>query len=84
MENNDYPETFDLSLFIQDVPIEEIIDKFYNGRTLDKANQNKNKIFSVEEFMNETKPTKPEKMNKEELKNHLENLEKQIEEEYTN
>jgi hypothetical protein len=71
MENNDYPESFDLSLFVQDVPIEEIIDKFYNGRTIDKANQNKNKIFSVEEFMNETKPTKPEKMNKEELKNIL-------------
>jgi hypothetical protein len=43
MENKDYPETFDLSLFVQDAPIEEIIDKFYNGRTIDKANQNKNK-----------------------------------------
>jgi hypothetical protein len=84
MENNDYPETFDLSLFIADAPFEEIMDQFTNGRTIDKANQNKNKIFSVEEFMNETKPTKPEKMNKEELKKHLENLEKQIEEEHTN
>ena len=84
MDDNKFTETYDLSLFIPDAPFEEVIDYFNNGRTLEKANLDKHKTLSVEEFMKETKPTKPENMNKEDLKKYLENLEKQIEEQHTN
>ena len=79
MENKEFPETFDLSLFIPDAPFEEIIDRFENGRTVDKIEPRKNKVLTVEEFKEETKETKREK-----LIERLETLEKQIESEYHN
>jgi len=88
MEDDDkYPETFELSKFIPDAPFEEIIDRFENGRTIDKLKPEKNKILTVEEFINTTKEkenVKPEKMPREKLIKHLEELEKQIEEENIN
>jgi hypothetical protein len=83
-ENPDFPELFDIDRFIPDGQYEEIIQRFENGRTVDKLPKNKNKVLTVEEFTQETKPTKPEKMSKEQLKQHLETLEKQIESEYHN
>lgn len=85
MDDNEYTETFELSRFIPDAPFEEIIDRFENGRTIDKIKP-KNPLISLEDFVKDIpkKETKPEKMNKEQLKEHLENLEKQIEEEHTN
>ena len=79
MENKEFPETFDLSLFIPDAPFEEIIDRFENGRTVDKIEPRKNKVLTVEEFKEETKETKREK-----LIERLETLEKALEKEYHN
>jgi hypothetical protein len=82
-----FTETFDLSRFIPDCPFEEIIERFENGRTISELKPEKNKVLSVDEFMNATKEkskVKPEKMPKEELIKHLEELEKQIEEQHTN
>ena len=85
MDDNEYTETFDLSRFIPDAPFEEVIKQFENGRTIDKYKE-KNPLISLEDFVKDIpkKETKPEKMDKEQLKKHLENLEKQIEEEHTN
>jgi hypothetical protein len=79
MENKEFPETFDLSQFIPDAPFEEIIDRFENGRTVDKIEPRKNKVLTVEEFKEETKETKREK-----LIERLETLEKALEKEYHN
>ena len=85
MDDNEFNETFELSRFIPDAPFEEIIDRFENGRTIDKYKP-KNPLISYEDFIKDIpkKETKPEKMDKEQLKEHLEKLEKQIEEEHTN
>jgi hypothetical protein len=82
MENKDFPETFDLSRFIQDEPFEQIISRFENGRTPDKIPKHKNKVLTVEEFKEETKEIKPN--SREQLIKHLEKLEKEIEFEHTN
>jgi len=79
MENKEFPETFDLSLFIPDAPFEEIIDRFENGRTVKDIQPRKNKVLTVEEFKEETKETKREK-----LIERLETLEKALEKEYHN
>jgi len=79
MENKEFPETFDLSQFIPDAPFDEIIDRFENGRTVDKIEPRKNKVLTVEEFKEETKETKREK-----LIERLETLEKALEKEYHN
>jgi hypothetical protein len=84
-----YPETFELSKFIPDAPFEEIIDRFENGRTIKELRPEKNKVLSVEEFMNTTKEepkkeVKPEQMPREDLIKHLEEVEKQLEDEYHN
>jgi hypothetical protein len=88
MEDNEYNETFDLSRFIPDAPFEEVIHRFENGRTIDTLKQQKpkNPLITLEEFMKDIpkKEVKPEKMDKEQLKEHLEKLEKQIEEEHVN
>jgi hypothetical protein len=81
---SEFPETFDLDRFIPDMEFNAIIDRFENGRTPDKIPKHKNKVLTVEEFTQETKPTKPEKMSREDLIKHLETLEKQIEEQHTN
>ena len=83
-DNPDFPELFDIDRFLPDVQYEELIRRFENGRTVDKLPKHKNKILTVEEFTQETKPTKPENMPREELIKHLETLEKQIEEQHTN
>ena len=83
-DNPDFPELFDIDRFLPDGEFQQIIQRFENGRTPDKLPKNKNKVLSIEEFTQETKPTKPEQMSKEQLKIHLETLEKQIEEEHTN
>ena len=80
----EFPETFDLSRFIQDEPFEQIISRFENGRTPDKIPKHKNKVLTVEEFKEETKESNPQKMSKKQLIEHLEKLEKQIEFEHTN
>lgn len=82
--NTEFPETFDISRFIPDMEFNDIIDKFENGRTPDKILKHKNKVLTVEEFEEETKKTTPQKMSKDELKEYLEKLEKQIEEEHIN
>jgi len=80
MENKEFPETFDLSLFIPDAPFEEIIDRFEStNRTVDKIEPRKNKVLTVEEFKEETKESKREK-----LIERLETLEKALEKEYHN
>jgi hypothetical protein len=79
-DNSDFPELFDIDRFLPDGQFDEIIHRFENGRTAKEIPKQKNKILNVEEFIQETKPTKPEKMSKEELITHLENLEKQIDE----
>jgi predicted Zn-dependent protease len=90
MDDDDrFVETFELSKFIPDAPFDEIIDRFENGRTIDKLRPEKNKVLSVEEFLNTTKEetkekVKPEKMSREELIKHLEEVEKQLEEESVN
>jgi hypothetical protein len=78
-----YPETFELSKFIPDAPFEEIIDRFENGRTIKELRPEKNKVLSVEEFMNTTKEEQKE-MSRQDLIKHLEEVEKQIEEQHTN
>ena len=80
----DFPETYDLSRFIQDEAYEQIISRFESGRTPKDIELRKNKVLTVEEFKQETKETPTKKMSKEELKEHLEKLEKQIEKEYVN
>jgi hypothetical protein len=87
--DNEYPETFELSKFIPDAPFEEIIDRFENGRTIKDLKPEKNKVLSVEEFLNTTKEepkkeVKPEQMPREDLIKHLEEVEKQLEDEYHN
>jgi len=88
MDDNDkYPETFELSKFIPDAPFEEIIDRFENGRTIKDLKPERNKVLSVEEFINTTKEepkVKPEQMSREDLIKHLEEVEKQLEEEHVN
>lgn len=81
-DNPEFPETFDLSRFIQDEPFEQIISRFENGRTPDKIPKHKNKVLTVEEFKEETKEIKHN--SREQLIEHLEKLEKQIEFEHTN
>lgn len=83
-DNPDFLELFDIDRFLPDGQYEEIIHRFENGRTPQQLPKHKNKVLTVEEFTQETKPTKPEKMSKEQLKDHLETLEKQIESEYNN
>jgi len=78
-DNPEFPELFDIDRFLPDGDFEQILDRFENGRTPDKLPKNKNKVLSVEEFTQETKPTK-----REELIKRLEALEKQIEEQHTN
>jgi len=79
-DNVDFPELFDIDRFLPDGQFDEIIHRFENGRTAKEIPKQKNKILTVEEFTQETKPTKPEKMSKEDLITHLETLEKQIDE----
>ena len=86
-DNDKYPETFELSKFIPDAPFEEIIDRFENGRTIKDLKPEKNKVLSVEEFLNTTKEeekVKPEKMPRKDLIKYLEEVEKQLEEESVN
>lgn len=83
-DNPDFPELFDIERFIPDILYDELISRFENGRTVDTIPKQKNKILTVEEFTQETKPTKPEQMPREELIKHLETLEKIIEEQHTN
>ena len=83
-DNVDFPELFDIDRFLPDGQFDEIIHRFENGRTAKEIPKQKNKILTVEEFTQETKPTKPEKMSKEDLITHLETLEKQIESKHTN
>jgi hypothetical protein len=83
-DNIDFPELFDIERFLPEGKFDEIIHRFENGRTVDKLPKHKNKVLTVEEFTQETKPTKPENMPREELIKHLETLEKQIEEQHTN
>lgn len=52
---NDFIETFELSRFIQDESFESIIDRFENGRTIDKVKQKS--VLSVEEFLKKTEAT---------------------------
>ena len=80
----EFPETFDLSRFIQDEAYEQIVSRFESGRTPKDIELRKNKVLTVEEFKQETKESNPQKMSREELKKHLEKLEKQIEKEYVN
>ena len=77
-----YPETFELSKFVQDVEFEEIIDRFENGRTIKELKPERNKVLSVEEFLNTTQ--EKEKVKREDLIKHLEEVEKQFEKEYHN
>lgn len=84
-----FTETFELSRFIPDAPFEEVIERFENGRTIKDLKPEKTKVLSVEEFMNTTKEepkkeVKPEQMSKEDLIKHLEEVEKQLEDEYHN
>lgn len=81
MDNTEFPETFDLDRFVPDMEFNDIIDRFENGRTPKEIQPRKNKVLSVEEFKQETKP---KQMSKEELKIHLEKLEEQLEKEYHN
>jgi hypothetical protein len=83
--DDEFNETFELSRFIPDAPFDEVIHRFENGRTIDKLKQ-KNPLITFEEFIKDIpkKEVKPEKMDKTQLKEHLEKLEKQIEEEHTN
>ena len=81
-DNPDFPELFELDRFVQDITYEELIHRFENGRTVKDINPRKNKVLTVEEFKEETKETKPQ--SREKLIEHLEKLEKQIEEEHTN
>jgi len=83
-DNVDFPELFDIERFLPDGQFDEILQRFENGRTPDKIPKHKNKVLTIEEFTQETKSTKPEKMSKEDLIKHLQTLEKQIEEEHTN
>jgi hypothetical protein len=77
-DNPDFPELFDIERFLPDGDYQQIIERFENGRTVNVLPKYKNKVLSVEEFTQETKSTKPEKMPKEELIKYLEKLEKQI------
>jgi len=77
-----YPEIFELSKFVQDVEFEEIIDRFENGRTIKELKPERNKVLSVEEFLNTTQ--EKEKVKREDLIKHLEEVEKQFEKEYHN
>ena len=81
MDNTEYTETFDLSRFIPDAPFDEVINRFENGRTIDKIKP-KNPLISLEDFVKDI--PKKETKDKEQLKEHLEKLEKQIEEEHIN
>jgi len=81
-DNPDFPELFELDRFVQDITYEELIHRFENGRTPDKIPKKNNKVLTVEEFKEETKESKPQ--SREKLIEHLEKLEKQIEEEHTN
>jgi hypothetical protein len=81
-DNPEFPELFDIERFLPDGQYDEIINRFENGRTVKEIPKQKNKVLTVEEFTQETKPTKPEKMSKEHLKQHLETLEKQIDEQH--
>jgi ribosome assembly protein YihI (activator of Der GTPase) len=49
---NEFTETFELSKFIQEESFESIIDRFENGRTIDKVKQKS--VLSVEEFLKKT------------------------------
>jgi hypothetical protein len=81
-DNPDFPELFDIERFVQDITYDELIHRFENGRTPKDITQKKNKVLTVEEFKEETKESKPQ--SREKLIEHLEKLEKQIEEEHTN
>lgn len=81
-DNPDFPELFELDRFVQDITYEELIHRFENGRTVKDVNPRKNKVLTVKEFKEETKESKPQ--SREKLIEHLEKLEKQIEEEHTN
>lgn len=81
MDDNEYTETFELSRFIPDATFDEVINRFENGRTINKLKP-RNPLISLEDFVKDI--PKKETKNKEQLKEHLEKLEKQIEEEHTN
>lgn len=83
-DNPEFPELFDIERFLPDGEFAQILERFENGRTAKEIPKQKNKVLTIEEFTQETKPTKPEKMSKEDLIKHLEGLEKQIEEQHTN
>jgi len=51
----EFTETFDLSRFIQEESFDSIIDRFENGRTIDKVKQKS--VLSVEEFLKKTEAT---------------------------
>lgn len=55
MQENNFTETFDLSLFIQDEDFESLIQRFENDR---KPNQIKKmtSVMTVEEFIKSTNP----------------------------
>jgi hypothetical protein len=83
-DNPEFPELFDLDRFLPEGEFQQIIHRFENGRTPNDIPKNKNKTLTVEEFNQQTKPAKPEQMSKEQLKIHLETLEKELEKEYHN
>jgi uncharacterized coiled-coil DUF342 family protein len=78
MSDSTFTETFDLERFTPDISYDELISRFENGRTAKEIPMIKNKTISIEEFTQQTKPTKPQ--TKEELITYLEALEKQIDE----
>lgn len=49
---SEFTETFELSRFIQDESFDSIINRFENGRTIDKVKQKS--VLSVEEFLKKT------------------------------
>lgn len=75
-DNPEFPELFDIERFLPDGEFQQILERFENGRTVKEIPKQKNKVLTVEEFAQETKPTK--------LITRLEALEKQMEEQHTN
>jgi hypothetical protein len=54
MEENKFTETFELSRFIQEENFDELLHRFENDRKPEQIKQ-KNKVVTVEEFMEITK-----------------------------
>jgi hypothetical protein len=55
MQENNFTETFDLSLFIQDEDFESLIQRFENDRKPDQIKKTTS-VMTVEEFIKSTNP----------------------------